>query len=575
MTEFYDRTSFWLFIVDIPHLHGKELFSAVKIKLGSLFPGNIEDCNIQIRKNGTKKGNYLIFVLNKDTGKVMLPVSPLFIQHLYSQQSASVLFVNKNWLDFIRIENGAIKSSIVKCRNEDIFPDDIRLLCAEEKTLIIYCDKNDRNLFTNLDKNMEIQINDINTELKKIDIHKTSLFNEKSSIIFRQRIILATAIFSLLLMGSWLFYQYHKNEKELNASLRLEQERRLKEEKERRREVELLDELINRYQQIVANKTATPFEIALVISECANSQTRIQSATFNRNFFQIEGLTNSSLELLQNFENHRLVENARLHQVHPFGNRDTFTLSGTVAPFSETVDKELPVSEQIVVLENLIAIETENLLSGTQLTPSAFGTAVNSLFTKWRCGIISYQFINELQKTEIELSLRGTGSGFFNALYEIKTNYRSWDIHLTQIRNLYPRNLLEVIVRIRTNYVNTKPENNSTNITENITQSSVAGISRNYFVHQPVSRPVSEVRITEQPAPVVSPSVSAERVNWLEYVGSIHIEDAGSFIYVKNTRTGSIFMLGQHSDGDMRYAINKTGGIIAYIDENIYEIARR
>jgi len=574
MTDFFDRTSFWVFVIDIPHLHGKELLSAIKIKLGSLFPGSLEDFNIQIRKNGVKKDSYLVFVLNKDTGKEMLPVSTLFVQYLNAQKDASCLFLHKTYLDFIQIQNGKIISSVVKARNDDTLIEDIKLFFADELSIIVYCEEYDKDLFTNIDENIQIQIIDIGTELKKLDIHKISLFAERSPIVLRKRILLAASLLSLVILGSFLIYQNHEYEKERMASFRLEQEMRQKEEMERRKELQLLEELTNRYNEIIKNKTATPFEIALVISECSNNQTRIQSATFNRNFFQIEGLTNSSLGLLQNFETHRLVETARLHQVHPFGNRDTFTLSGTVSPYSQTVDKDIPVREQISILKYLIAIETENLFSGAQLSPSAFGSQVNALFTKWGCRVISYQFMNDPQKTELELSLRGTGSGFFNALFEIKSNYKLWDIHLTQIKNLYPRNLLDVIMRIKTEYVNTKPETN--NFTEtNITQNSVASISRNYFLREALPRAQMQTSIVQQPVLPPPVTVRGERASWLEYVGSIQIEGEGRYIYIKNTRTGAVMRLSQHTEGDMRYAVNTQGGIIAYIDEHIYEISRR
>jgi len=38
MTTLYNRASYWLFVLEIPHVRGKELLSAVKIKLTSLLP---------------------------------------------------------------------------------------------------------------------------------------------------------------------------------------------------------------------------------------------------------------------------------------------------------------------------------------------------------------------------------------------------------------------------------------------------------------------------------------------------------------------------------------------------------
>jgi len=569
MSELYNRTSYWLFIQNIPHLHGKELLSAINIKLTSLYPGNINDCNIHIRKNGSKKGSYLVFVLDKNTGNNMLPVSPLFAQYLYAKKNANVLYIDKHWMDFIRIENGCVASSTVKSRNEETTQDDINTLCADEKNLVVFCDDSDKKLFTSP---QDIKFFNRKNELKNIDIHKISLFSEKSSVVKRRRFVLCAAALFLLFFSSFLLYKHNESEKERNALLRLEQERLQKEDQQRQRDTARLIELKQLYRDVISNKTATPFDIAAVIAECAGRDTRINSAAFNKNFFQIEGITGGSLGILQKFENHFLVANARLHQVNPLGNRDTFTLSGTVLIKEIPVDDSLSITEQIDIYESLIAMESGFSVTEAQLSPSAFGSAVNSLFSKWGCTIYSYQFMNEPEKTEIELSLRGSGNGFFNALYEIKTRHRMWDIHLTQIRNLYPRNMLDVVIRIRTEYFNSKQDDLAFQTLENITISSIAGISRNYFLLPPAVQGAQEARAAIAP-PIAPPTIRAEVVSWLEYIGSIVEEENGRFVYVKDTRSGRILKLGQY--GDLRYAISPSGGIIAYINENIYEINRR
>jgi len=572
MIEFYDRTSYWLFIIEIPHIRGKELMSAVKIKLSSLYPGNISECNIQIRKNGVKKDSYLVFVLEENTGKTMLPLSPLFVQYVYAKKTANVLYVDKQWLDYVRIEDGAVLSSTVKVRNESLLPKDIKDLYGAETDLLIYCDEADKSLFASLQENNNIQFFDSLAELKKVDAHKISLFSGKSPVKKRQRICSAAVILFLIVTGSWLLYQHRQNENELNAQLRLEQEQQKKAAAEQQRATQRLSELRLKYQEITASKTAAPFDIAVIIAECSDQQTRIQSATFNGNFFQIEGITGNSLNLLSKFENHRLMSNVRLHQVHPNGSRDTFTLSGTAQTETVPVDETLPESEQIAILESLIAAETNYGSTETNLSPSAFGESVKALFSKWGCTTNSYQFMNDTKETEIEYSLRGPGSGFFNALYEIKTKHRLWDIRLTQIKNLYPRNMLDIVVRIKTEYHNTKTENANAAPVEIVNPYPVASISRNYFAPAAPRMP-SESAIREQP-PIAVPA-RAERVLWLEYVGSVNDNYDSRFIYVKNTRTGEILKLGNFSEGNMRYASGPEGSIIAYIDDQIYEINRR
>lgn len=573
MINFYDRTSYWLFVMEIPHLRGGELLSAVKIKLGSLYPGSITERNIQIRKNGTKKWSYLVFVLYKNTGNTMLPLSPLFALYVYAQETVNVLYADKKWLDYIRIEKGAIISSTVKIRNEDSFLDDVKGLCDTEKELIIYCDKKGKNTLSQLYENNNIRFLDNYAELKKLDAHKISLFSEKSPVVKQRRLLAAVALFFLIVFGSLFLFLRRENEKERNIQLRIEQEQRQRSAFERERENQRLFELKTQYQEIAAAKTAVPFDIAAVIAECAQQQTRIQSATFNGGFFQIEGITDNSLSFLRKFENHRLISDVRLHQAHPSGILETFSLSGTVQTGTISVDESLPASEQITILENLIAAETNYASSETQLTPSEFGEAVKEVFSKWGCTANLYQFTNNTQYTEVEYSLLGSGNGFFNALYEIKTKHRLWDISLAQIRNLYPRNMLDVVIRIKTEYGRPKTDNIEALLVEAAGQFPVANISRNYFMPAPAGRPSQPAAEREQ-RPVPTPS-RAERVSWLEFVGSVNDENNNSLIYVKNTRTGEILRLEQSNTGSMRYSSGQSGIIIAYIDDNIYEINRR
>jgi len=569
-TPLYDRSSYWLFILDIPHLRGNELYSAVKIKLKSLYPANIEDKVIHIRKNSAKKWSYLVFVLDKDTGSVMLPVSPLFIQYMFKAKSASSLFKDKNYIEFIQIENGNIIYSTVKNIDENTTGEDIKTLCAGQTNLNIFCDFKDRTFFTPLLENFKIEFFDINTELKKIDVHKISLFSEKSPVKKRQRFMIGFALLFIIVLGFWMFYQQRQNEYEKEARAKQEQQLRQINAQRTQAENSRLLELTSVYQQIISEKTASPFDIAVIIAECSRAGTRINSVIFNGNFFQIEGVTGNSLEMLHNFENHSLVSSVRLHQVHPSSGSDTFTLSATVKPPITYINEALPVIEQIAFLENFIDYETNFGLP--YLTPSDFGKDVLTVFSKWNCSVLSYQFINERHGMEIELSLRASAANFINSLYEIKTTRRFWDIYMTQIKNLFPRNVIEIVIRIRTPVPQSLSNYENTNLFLAPDPYPVANISRHFFPPQPVSRPT--VTVNTSPAAVLTPA-SAQRVNWLEYVGSIRDDNDVRFIYLKDSRTGSILKLGNFTEGDMRYVSGQAGNIIAYINNNIYEITRR
>jgi hypothetical protein len=575
MIEFYDRTSYLVFALEIPHVRGAELISAVRYKLAGIYPGNIDERNIQIRKNGGKKWGYLVFVLDKCTGNTMLPLSPLFAQYAYSPKSANVLFIGKRWLDYTRVTNGVIESSTVKIRDGSRLVDDVNDLYTPETELVIYCDKSDRLLLDQLHENNRIKFFDSHAELKKTDAHKISLFSSKSPVMKRRRALAALAVLSILVVGLLLWYQQHTEKNERNALLRLQHEQAQNQSLEMQRETQRLAELKLQYQKIIDTKTAVPFDVASVIAGCTGPQTRIQSATFNGGFFQIEGISNNPLDLLHKFENHRLVSGARLHQVHPAGNRDAFTLSGTVHAETVSIDESgLATAEHIIALENLISEELRYTASETQLSPSAFGEAVQALFAKWNCTVNSYQYMNEPHKTELEYSLRGSGSDFFNALYEIKANHRPWDVRLVQIRNLYPRNMLDVIIRIRTEYSPTDTGGTVAAPVETASPYPIASISRNYFSPVTIPRLPALPVVAREPPPAPVPA-RAERVSWLEYVGNVHDNSDNRYVYVKDTRTGEILRLGPSAEGNMRYSASTSGGIIAFIDDHIYEINRR
>jgi len=576
MIKFYDRTAYLLFVMDIPHLKGKELLSAIKLKLSGIYPGNISDHNIHIRKNRNKKSCHLVFVLDKNTGNTMLPLSPLFIQNVFSNKSANALYIDKRWMDYTRVENGAILSSTVKIRDNSRLVDDINELCGAGTELVIYRDRTDIHFLDSLASNSNIRFVDSRAELNKTDIHKISLFSDKSSSIKIKRVLAAAAVLLLLAVCSGLLYSRNKIENEQNAAQRLEQENLKEINRQRQIEAQKLLELKQQYQEIISLKKVTPFDTAAVIAECAGQNTRIQSATFNGNFFQFEGISDNPLELLNRFEAHRLVGGARLHQVHPAGRGDNFTLSGTIlVEITPVDDSALPVNEQIVKIEKLIEAEQSYTMGDNSLSPSLFGGAVKSLFQKWGCTVNSYQFMNEAQKTEVEYSISGPGTGFFNALYDIETNHRSWDIYLVQLRNLYPRNMLDIVLRIRTEYRNS-PSVGKTGapFIPAAGPYPVANISRNYFPPAPAPI-VSQAPVFVREPPVVAVPARAERVSWLEYVGSV--SDAGNnrLIYIKDTRTGEILRLGPHGEGNMRYALSPSGNITAYINEHIYEINRR
>ncbi|MDR1239718.1 MAG: hypothetical protein LBK27_06365 [Treponema sp.] len=572
MSEMYDRTSYSVFIFDLPHLRGRELREAVRLKLVGMYPQTPDDKNIFMVKNGNKKWSYLVFVLTKTENR-MLPLSTLFLNNFFLKKTGKAMYLEDSWVEFAAIENGGLLKTTVKKRDDSELFEYIKdNFGPDDDCIEVFCHDRDNTIFGGKQDNRRYTIHNIKHALKNIDIHAISLNRNLSPAIKRRRIGIAAATI-LIITGFTLFLQQYRARKdEQRIKQRLEQEEAERIGEERRKEAQKLAELQSAYHEITSQKKPAPFEMAIVISECLQLNTRILSATFNLGVFQLDGTTGNSLALLQNFEKHGLISGVRLHQVHPAYGRETFTLSGTIVPYIEQAQQDVPLKKQIVQLETLIEKESNNWEEPVA-GPSEFGDTIKSLLAKWRCPVTGFQYLSGGDAIEIEYALRGTSDGFFSFLHEA-SKHPSWEIPMVQIRNLYPQNNMDVVFRIRANneyFENKKKEGETAKFPEPFPMNN---ITRNYYV-RPTQPTVAAGPPPETVRPAVLPPEKAEKAAWLEYIGMVSNNSGEPLAYVKNTRTGEILKLSVAETNNMRYTTLGNGSIHAYINGRLYEISRK
>jgi hypothetical protein len=571
MIEIYDRTQFSVFILEIPRLKGKELREAVRFKMVGMYPETPADENIHIIKNGKKKWSYLVFILDH-AEKGLLPLSTLFMQRYFSKKDASVLYIDKNWVEYAGIEHGCVVQNTVRQRNDERLFEDISLQFGNKtKNITVFGDEKDRVLFLNRQDNYTYSFHNLNHESRNTSVHNYALNRHMSPLVQRFRIMSIMTIAISLTAFSFIIYRNHSQEREKRTQEQREHEYNRLDEEKRKKELDLLTERMAMYQELTANKTPNPSEMAFIISECLDNVTIIKSITFNEGFFQIDGSNRNALLLLQNLEKNGRVREARLHQVHPENGREAFSLSGIIIPYIETVNTMTNIKEQIAALEVLIERE-KNVKE--PMSPSEFGDAVTGILLKWKCLVNAFQYLAGGETiTEIEYTLRGTSANFFNFLREI-SDHAAWEIPMMQIRNLYPMNSLDVVFRIRTTY---NPPANMALMTGNHDMPDpypVEHITRNYYAG-PVFNTVRIQPVESQTTPPINTPQRMERAPWLEYIGLVKREDNESMLYVKDTRADSIIRLILSDSGDMRYHITGNGTITAYIDGRIYEISKK
>ncbi|MCL2128899.1 MAG: cell division protein FtsL [Treponema sp.] len=575
----YNRTSYSVFIIEIPRLRGKERKNAIYNYLNGLYPGDLEQKTIVIKKNGNKKWSYIVFVLDIDKAKIIKPIpsSTLFISRYFSGEDGNVVFISGEWMELFIIEKGSIIKNAVKQRDGILFSETMQdFFGTELSKLYIFCHEKERLYFFEQEYPFAALIKILETEQRKIISYKWSFFDNLSFERKLQKVFLLLFILISASTSIYYIYQYRKSiEGELRQKRQFEETQRQLLEEERK-DHQLLAELLERYNDIINKKTATVYETIEVIANCLTHESRIVSATIKDGFFQLDLTSSDALIILKAFEENRSVYSPQLQQVHPENNRERFSLSGTVMPDIIEPNTSLPLKEQLAFLAFLLEEFDINKQNSSLLQASSFGKNIRTLLEKWRCTVNSYQYLNTENGKEIEFSINASSIRFFGFLQEASMDNSDWIITLLQIRNLAPENMLSVIIRIKAENITDEPFDFPDEYIESAPLP-VERISRNYYTAAAVQQQaIQSLPEPEEPPsiPPPSPSPVVEQASHLVYVGVIRDNLNNEFIYLKNTFSGEMYKLEEGDSRDMQFTIIPSGNIIAIIDGKKYEIKR-
>ncbi|MCL2294996.1 MAG: hypothetical protein FWC36_09055 [Spirochaetes bacterium] len=590
--RFFPRINYSVFILHVPELKGKELYQAVYYKLKMLYPGNLDDTDIIIKKNGKQKHSHLVFLLPKDLPKSPVPLPTLLLQQKLKGKTATALFISSAWIEIVKIEQGAISESIVK-RIDSV--SDIRsyieTFCNEETSVEIFYEKNNSHdleaIFKVLPNHENVVFRNIEDFVKRISFDSICIYSQYSPK--KKYIKIGSFAFALVVIFFTLFgvYQYKTILEEKNKQLRAEQLRIEKTLESERIKKQRLATLEIEYMNLIEGKRLNPFEVVSIISSCLDRNVLVTSLTIMGNSFQMEAVAQDSLKILRNFEKNRQINNLRMNQIHPYQNRERFSLNGAVLPVKRYVPEDNSIEERIKILEALIREEKQQEY-GEEFTAALFGMTIRDVLRSSRCAIKSYQYLGYGNEREIEFSLQANSRNFFNFLKISSMPLYNWDFSLVQIRNLAPRDALDVVIRIKANF-DIDGSNNLKSIpvfpAERVAASEgsppekyieriekeIAEIARNYFAAPPRIAALSETR----PRQVQEPErMRREVISWLAYAGVIRESSGAHYIFMRNTRDGRMLRFELNGSGNMSCKILDSGNIEVVMDNRVYEVRR-
>lgn len=546
--DFLSPVFYSVFISQLPNLKYEEIKEAAKFKIKNLYPGNIDNIELFIKKNGSKKNSYIILAIEKKFLNDDKPISFLYLFNENKDKNNNLIFISDDYIELLEIENFSLRKyttfSLGKYESFDNFINDQSI------------DTNNFNII-DVSNGKKILINEKKCLLTKI-FHKSSLKMSLKIFLVSLCLLLSVVVFSMLYVKK---NRDKKIEAEISAKLIEEQDKANKEK------LRLLDSLKNDYLLVQKSTKRNVYEILFLLTNKLSIDTKILQIDIIGNTFKFEAISKDSLQNLRNFEQMNDLESCMIHQVKPIDNMEKYTLSGNVKNNFYTPDGNLSVNEQIDWYKNALheLEKKEKILN--EISISSLGDYIRENILIYKGEITSFQYIQNQSSNEMEFAFTTDSKNFFSIISLLSDKQQLFTITKFSIKTGVADGA-SVIFRIDVGGSEKGTTEYKSQIQNEIfiEEENIKNIARFFAVDKKTKiTPTTSVKIKEKELEQIP---NAPR----DYVFVSEVDD--SKIYVKNTSTNQLIKLELTKDGNMGYFYNDKGELIILIDNKKYRLVR-
>lgn len=546
--DFLSPVFYSVFISQLPNLKYEEIKEAAKFKIKNLYPGNIDNIELFIKKNGSKKNSYIILAIEKKFLNDDKPISFLYLFNENKDKNNNLIFISDDYIELLEIENFSLRKyttfSLGKYESFDNFINDQSI------------DTNNFNII-DVSNGKKILINEKKCLLTKI-FHKSSLKMSLKFFLVSLCLLLSVVVFSMLYVKK---NRDKKIEAEISAKLIEEQDKANKEK------LRLLDSLKNDYLLVQKSTKRNVYEILFLLTNKLSIDTKILQIDIIGNTFKFEAISKDSLQNLRNFEQMNDLESCMIHQVKPIDNMEKYTLSGNVKNNFYTPDGNLSVNEQIDWYKNALheLEKKEKILN--EISISSLGDYIRENILIYKGEITSFQYIQNQSSNEMEFAFTTDSKNFFSIISLLSDKQQLFTITKFSIKTGVA-NGASVIFRIDVGGSEKGTTEYKSQIQNEIfiEEENIKNIARFFAVDKKTKiTPTTSVKLKEKELEQIP---NAPR----DYVFVSEVDD--SKIYVKNTSTNQLIKLELTKDGNMGYFYNDKGELIILIDNKKYRLVR-
>lgn len=401
--DFLSPSYYSVFILTLPKVNKKELKQIVLYKLKGIYPGNINNVNLHILKNGSKKNSYIILLVDKKYNDDENLSFILLMNNIKKIKTNKLTFIGNDYIESIFIKNKSIEKYNVE------FIESINV----EKANILFDDSNDKEISTN--KNL--------STIR--DFYKS---NRNKKIFFGILILIVFVFFNII-----LFHSYKDNANKLIEQRKEIQKKTEKQKILKDKEIKL-DKLKNDFFILTKNKNEKIIKIIDCIVNNLTSETKILNLEINNNNFFFTASSFDSLKILNNFEVNKNIKKAILHQVTIEKNFETYSISGEMIKNFETPNDTSNIDEQILWYKNkILEIESKNNVI-KDISNSSLIDYLRNTILNYNSNIDSYQILQNKNQNEIEFIFSVNSINLFRLLSLLSSDYQLFDISQLSIR---------------------------------------------------------------------------------------------------------------------------------------------
>lgn len=546
--DFLSPVFYSVFISQLPNLKYEEIKEAAKFKIKNLYPGNIDNIELFIKKNGSKKNSYIILAIEKKFLNDDKPISFLYLFNENKDKNNNLIFISDDYIELLEIENFSLRKyttfSLGKYESFDNF--------INEQSI----DTNNFNII-DVSNGKKILINEKKCLLTKI-FHKSSLKMSLKIFLVSLCLLLSVVVFSMLYVKK---NRDKKIEAEISAKIIEEQDKANKEK------LRLLDSLKNDYLLVQKSTKRNVYEILFLLTNKLSIDTKILQIDIIGNTFKFEAISKDSLQNLRNFEQMNDLESCMIHQVKPIDNMEKYTLSGNVKKNFYTPDGNLSVNEQIDWYKNALheLEKKEKILN--EISISSLGDYIRENILIYKGEITSFQYIQNQSSNEMEFAFTTDSKNFFSIISLLSDKQQLFTITKFSIKTGVADGA-SVIFRIDVGGSKKGTTEYKSQIQNEIfiEEENIKNIARFFAVDKKTKiTPTTSVKIKEKELEQIP---NAPR----DYVFVSEVDD--SKIYVKNTSTNQLIKLELTKDGNMGYFYNDKGELIILMDNKKYRLVR-